>query len=204
MFSALQKCFLCPGQQAAAAADSPSIAGLSCSSSQQGASSDARGEPALQSSVGQHAASNAQQADASSSNVPGQTAPRDSSQQAAEEVCTSEEGGANTEGRVEGRLESRSGEQAGGPAGPQEPALLSGLGQQAAVTEVGELLFGPIWLCYRLCYLGHPPDLQRSGCEFWCVYVFNGLTGHPDDASPCMDFNLSACITAPVDKWTCD
>lgn len=189
------------GPHAAAPADPPSVAGLSRSSSQQGTSLDAPEEPALQSSVGQHAASDAQQASAGSIDVPGKTAPSNSSKQAAEEEPSSEEGGAETEGRVEGRLGSCSGEQAGGPDGPREPDLQSGLGQQAAVTE-GGLLFAPISLCYRLCYFGHPTDLERSGWDVWCVFALSGPSLPPDDASSYIGFNLSAHIEL-FGTWTC-
>ena len=142
------------GQQAAAAAaaDPPSVAGSPRSSSQQGTSADAPEEPTLQSSVAQHAAGSAQPGNASSINVFGQTPARQLSEQAAGKVSAGEEGGAETEGR----LESSSGEQAGGAGGPEEPALQSGLGQQAAFMEDGAFLFGCISLCYQLCSLGHP------------------------------------------------
>ena len=141
---------------AAAAADPPNVAGLPRSSSQQGVSADAPEEPTLQSSVAQQAASNAQAGNASSINVLGHTPGLQSLEPAAGEVSAGEEDGAETEGGVEGRLESSSGEPAGGP---EEPALQSGLGQQAASMEDGMFLSGLISLCFQLCYHGHTPDL---------------------------------------------
>ena len=126
-----------------AAADSQSVAGSPHSSRRQGSSAGCSGpeEPNLQSSVAQHTAGSTQQGNIRSITERGNRAAAPLQEQATGEVSVREEAGADTEEPVASKLEGSSGKQAGMSEGPQQPALQSDLGQEAAFREDGRLLF---------------------------------------------------------------